>query len=96
MENESKKYDDGKTEWNLVPLSAIEPIAKVLMYGRYKYGRNTWQGLSNFEDRYFAATMRHLVAYQSGELIDSESGLSHLSHAATNLIFMLWNEQNNK
>lgn len=32
--------------------------------------------------------MRHLVAYRNGETTDPESGVSHLSHAFCNLMFL--------
>jgi hypothetical protein len=47
------------------------------------------------ERRYFAAAIRHMVAWKSGELNDSETGVSHLAHAATNLLFMLYFSKKN-
>jgi hypothetical protein len=40
--------------------------------------------------------MRHLVAYQSGEEIDPESGKSHLAHAQCCLIFLAWVDKNHE
>ncbi len=39
--------------------------------------------------RVLDAALRHLVAYNSGERIDGESGLSHLAHVATNICFLI-------
>ena len=39
--------------------------------------------------RYFDALYRHLNKHAQGELIDDESGLSHLTHAAWNMLAIL-------
>lgn len=88
---EGLKFDDGKLRWDLLPLDCIEDLVKILTFGANKYGVNNWQKVE--EDRYFAALMRHLVASRLGELNDSESGLSHLSHAMCNVLFLLWIEK---
>ena len=87
---QGKKFDQGKPNWALLPMEAINDVVKVLTFGATKYGKGNWKHLDDWEDRYFAAVMRHLESWQSGERLDSESGLPHLAHAATNLIFMLW------
>ena len=94
-EYKSLKYDDGKILMSLVDPYFVEDIAKVLTFGANKYAPNSWQGLENGLTRYTDAMLRHLTAYQKGELIDPESGLTHLSHAATNLMFISYlNRQN--
>ncbi len=58
-------------------------IAKVLAIGAAKYGRDNWKKCPKDKlDLYWDALYRHLNAYQSGELVDAETGESHLSHAA--------------
>lgn len=88
------KYDTNKLDWSLMPFEIIEKIVEILQYGEKKYGRNNWQGLDNFNNRYFSALMRHLIAWQQGEKNDYESGLSHLAHAACNIIFLLYFQEN--
>lgn len=88
-----KKYDQGKLRFELIPPVAIEEIAKVQTFGANKYGANSWQNLENAEERYLGALYRHLNAHQQGETFDLESGLSHLSHALTNLVFLVYFEQ---
>jgi hypothetical protein len=88
---ESKKYDEGKLDWSLVPVECIEELIKVQMYGVKKYGRNTWQNLPDAEDRYYSALMRHLAAWRKGEEFD-ESGMFHLSHALCNAVYLLWQQ----
>ena len=94
MAGEGLKYDTGKLRWDLLQYDCIEDIVKILTFGAEKYGPNNWQGVEPFEDRYFAALMRHLVAYRNGEKIDPESGLSHLAHAGCNIMFLTWYEKN--
>jgi len=91
---EGKKFDDGKQRWDLLPYDCIEEIVKIYTFGAKKYGDNQWQQVKS--DRYFAALMRHLIAWRSGESRDSESGLFHLAHAAWNCIALLWSEKHGK
>ena len=86
------KFDADKLRYELVPIEAIEEIAKVLTYGADKYKPNSWQLVEPFEDRYYAAAMRHIMAWRKGESIDLESKLNHLSHALCNIMFLLWKE----
>ena len=88
----SAKFDKDKLRWDLLPLEVIEECVKILTFGASKYGENKWQHLDNYNDRYFAALMRHLVAYRKGEKVDSESGQLHLSHALTNIVFLIWKD----
>jgi len=37
--------------------------------------------------------MRHLLAYNDGQRVDSESGRSHLGHAMANIMFLIEMEQ---
>ena len=84
------KHDTGKLRWDLLPLGTAEPIVHVLTFGAVKYGPNNWKRVRPFRDRYYAALMRHLKAWQSGEKLDPETQLPHLAHAGCCLIFLLW------
>lgn len=88
------KYDTDKLRWDLLQYDCIEDVVKILTFGAEKYGPNNWKDVTPFEDRYFAALMRHLVASRNGETTDPESGLSHLAHAACNIMFLCWYEKN--
>lgn len=58
------------------------------MKGKETYGRDNWRkGLA--WSRCYAATLRHLFAWQSGETNDPETGLNHLAHAACEILFLL-------
>jgi hypothetical protein len=87
------KYDTGKLRWDLLPMDCIEDVVKILTFGAEKYSANNWQNVEDGENRYFAALMRHLTTSRMGEKVDIESGLSHLSHAMCNIIFLLWLEK---
>lgn len=82
------KFDNGKPMVNLVEPDFILGIAEVLTYGASKYKEESWKTVKNGKNRYYAAAMRHLLAYKKGELVDKETGLSHLHHAAANLMFL--------
>lgn len=84
------KHDQVKPDYSLLPLADLEGLVSVLAYGAKKYTRNNWkQGGGHDPNRLIAACLRHLAAYQEGQLVDEESGLSHISHAACNLVFLM-------
>ena len=83
------KYDEGKLQYSLIPPIATKALAEVLTFGAKKYQPNSWQKVPDAERRYLDALMRHLEAYRSGEELDSESNLSHLSHLLCNASFLL-------
>lgn len=81
------KYDGGKLPLNLLSTTALYETAKVLAHGAKKYGVNNWrQGIE--WSRVIAAALRHLTAFNNGDNFDTESGLSHLSHAACCIMFL--------
>lgn len=82
------KKDQGKNRLDLVQPEFMEEIAAAMTFGAEKYPANSWQGIPCAPDRYYAALLRHLFAWRKGERTDKESGLSHLAHAATNLMFL--------
>lgn len=80
------KLDGDKDDWSLLPLASIRQVVKVLTYGAKKYDRDNWRKVD--AQRYYAAFMRHFYAWYTGEVRDPESGLPHLAHCLTNLIFL--------
>jgi deoxycytidylate deaminase len=89
------KFDTDKLRYDLIPVEATKGLAEVLTYGAKKYKPNNWQGVDD-KARYTAALYRHLEAWRAGETVDEESGLSHLSHAITNIAFLLYFEEKQK
>lgn len=90
IEHDGIKADDGKIAWDLISLKELEPMLRVLMFGAKKYSKDNWQKVPDGKTRYYNALIRHLSSYAAGELIDSESGESHLAHALCNLYFLNW------
>ena len=81
------KYDDDKLPWLLLPQSLLRGVVRVLQFGAAKYRAFSWQSVPAGRERYLCAAYRHLEAYTAGEEFDAESGLPHLDHAITNLLF---------
>jgi hypothetical protein len=84
------KADGEKLPLHLLPPRALEQVGRVLAFGAAKYGPDNWRrppGLAR--SRYYAATLRHLLAWWRGEDTDPESGLPHLAHAACSVLFLV-------
>lgn len=87
------KYDGDKIELDLLPYDSLIEICRTLEFGAKKYGRgNYMKGLDI--RRLINACLRHIMEFNSGADLDEESGNSHLSHAACNLIFAMWMMKN--
>lgn len=83
-----KKFDQDKARLDLLSPIALNEIARVMGYGAKKYDAHNWRkGLA--WSRVYAAVQRHLLAWQSGESEDPETGISHLAHASCGLMFLL-------
>lgn len=80
------KYDKNKLRYDLFPPDSLEGVTKVLTYGANKYSDNNWKHVES--ERYMAACFRHIQAYRKGEELDNESGIHHLFHAISCLIFI--------
>ena len=86
------KHDKDKVRTDLIEPDFIIEVAKVLTHGANTYGDWNWSQLENGIDRYYAALLRHILSWRNGEVYDKETGLHHLSHAATNLMFIQYLE----
>ena len=88
VELKGKKDDQKKPMMSLLPPAGLNEVSKVLTFGANKYGAHNWRrGLTY--SRLVSATMRHLNSWNSGTDIDPESGISHLAHAACNLLMLI-------
>jgi hypothetical protein len=87
------KYDMGKAPMDLIDSHAMEQLAHVLGYGAQKYAKHNWRHGLEYS-RLVAAVMRHITAFNRGEDLDPESGLSHSAHAMCCMMFLNWMEQN--
>ena len=82
------KFDTDKLPLNLLSTEAMNQTAAVLKFGAQKYAEHNWR--KGFQwSRPLAAAMRHITAFNDGEDIDPESGLSHMAHAACCIMFIL-------
>ena len=84
---EAKKYDNGKSRFELIDPIANEYLAKVLAFGATKYGVDNWRGGFPYT-RIIASLERHLNAVKRGEDTDPESGLPHIDHVGANWMFL--------
>lgn len=85
---EGIKYDEGKPDLTLLPRHAKNEIARALMFGAAKYGRNNYKLGMNWS-RLLAAAERHITAFADGEDLDEETKLTHLAHAGACISMLL-------
>ena len=84
----------------LIPLSALQGVARVFAYGSRKYGGGNFL-IATLRDgageRYISAALRHLLEMQATNgqhtaeslgALDSESMLPHIDHAICGLIML--------
>jgi len=91
---QAMRQNTGKLQYSLLDLNCLAPCVEVLEYGALKYARNNWkkgQPLTQIID----SLLRHITALQSGELIDQESGLSHIGHIQCNALFLACDKNTN-
>lgn len=83
------KNDQGKPRLDLIPAEALNELGRVLGFGALKYSPGNWANGIHYS-RLIAAALRHVSAFNSGENLDPESGLSHIGHALCCLSFLAW------
>lgn len=83
------KHDLEKIDLTMFPWESLEEIAKVLMNGAKKYGRDNWKKCDD-RNTYVKALLRHQFSYFKGEKKDPDTKLQHLAHAACNLLFLIY------
>lgn len=87
------KNDEGKPDFTLIPQVALQCVAKVFTLGAKKYSPYNWKnsvpGERDRKTRLIASVLRHVNAHLRGEVLDDESGLPHLAHAASTILMVL-------
>ena len=68
---------------------ALTEVAKIGTFGANKYTIGGWKHVKDGVIRYDNAAMRHFLKRHSGEEIDPDSGLLHMSHEAWNALARL-------
>ena len=86
--SEGLQFDSDKVAYHLLPVDALDQVARVLTFGARKYGDRNWEKGIKFS-RLFRAVLHHIWAWWSGEEVDPESGLHPLAHAACTVLFLL-------
>ncbi len=71
--------------WHLLPGQVMAELGLAMLEGAAKYGRHNYRSAGVRGSVYLDATIRHLFAWWSGEDIDPDSGLSHVTKAVTSL-----------
>ena len=82
---EGRKDDAGKPRPTLVMrtmANALQQVLQVAEYGARKYAPGNWLQVPDAVQRYTDAMLRHQQAHLRGEVLDPESGLPHMAHAA--------------
>lgn len=88
--NRVQKFDQDKPPLDLLAKVALELEAQVMAFGARKYSKHGWRSGTDMNwTRLTAAAMRHIFAFNEGEDLDPESGLSHLAHARCCLAFLI-------
>ena len=80
------RFNNGKPKWSYVHYKSLEPMVKVLEYGALKYAPLNWQKPMPLNE-ILESMQRHLASLMDGELIDAESGISHMGHIQANAMF---------
>ena len=89
---EGVKFDTNKVRLELLPPELLEGVGEVLTFGAEKYADRNWE-LGMDWSRPYAALLRHMLAWWSGEDTDPETGMSHLCHAGCCIAFLIAYEQ---
>jgi len=87
------KYDQDKPQWDLLPWEPVAEVVAVLTLGAKKYSPDNWLKVPDHRRRYFAAALRHIMAWWCGQKNDAETGLHHLAHAICCLLFLMGRER---
>lgn len=96
IENDPNKFLKGKNRLDLVEPIIIKSLGEILTYGADKYSANSWKKVKNPKDIYYAALMRHILAWREREDNDKDTAFHHLKCAAANIMFLLFFEKNDK
>lgn len=89
------KFDQGKAPMALLSHTALTKIAQVMEFGAKKYSADNWRGGMEWR-RVLSAAMRHIGAFNDGQDLDPETGLSHLAHAGCCIMFLLEYEETHR
>ena len=90
-----KKYDNNKPSIGLIDPDFLTGLAKVLDFGKEKYGLDNWRNGIHVS-RLISACYRHLGEINKRNDVDSESNLPAVYHLASEVMFLAWMLENKK
>ncbi len=94
------RYNNGKPRLSLIDPYFTEELGGVLTMGAIKYDDYNWQKSlntddhDNFRNGCVDSLERHVAKMKKGELVDDESGLTHMAHVAANAMFIDYYDRN--
>ncbi len=87
IQEEGKRFNEGKLRYDLVNPFAHEQMVKVLTKGSQKYEDRNWEKGMKWSN-VIASLKRHLSAIEKGIDFDEETGELHAAHLAANIHFL--------
>ena len=82
---DTKRLDDGKPRYDLIPTDALLALAELYRAGAEKYEERGWEKGMRW-GRCFASMLRHAYRWWKGEQIDPDTGAHHMIAVAWNAI----------
>lgn len=85
------RYTDApeqKVRMELIPLTPLIEVGRVLTLGADKYGDSKWEDGVKWS-KIIGSIFRHFTAVCMGEDKDPDTGCYHLAHVITNALFLL-------
>lgn len=73
---------------DLLPISMIVAVARILTIGANKYAERNWEAGMTWS-RAYDASGRHILQWGAADTTDKDTRLNHLWHAACNLAFLI-------
>lgn len=83
----SLRFNEGKPEVSQLDPRFIIELSDLMTVSSKKYGKFNWAQGQEYHTP-FDSCLRHLLKFMLGEDNDSESGKSHLVHAAANIMIL--------
>jgi hypothetical protein len=87
----TREKKDYTTIFKYLDWEFLKEVGDVMKQGEIKHGFESFKNYNKSEQKGIdKALIRHLLAYEKGEKLDTESGFSHLSHIVCNLMFLYY------